>query len=365
VGTWFEDAILVGRLAPERGRSAYRVPPGVRFHALPYYGNLASPHEVARTFLRSARSFWRVLDNVDVVWLMGPHPVAMLMAALAALRRRRVRLGVRQDLPAYVRNRHRHRKALQVAAVLLELGWRAMARVFPVVVVGAELAGRYRKSRRLLNITISLLEDQDIMDPQHARDRRYDDELRVLSVGRLDPEKNPLLLADVLAELRRDHRPWRLIVCGEGTLEQDLRERVEALGLDSCVDFLGYVSLDEGLLDRYRSSHMFLHCSWTEGMPQVLVEAFAARLPVVATAVGGVAEGCGDAAALIPPGDAAAAAAALRRIAADAGLRDSLIEAGVARARANSASRVTRRVAEFLAAPRGSAGGGGFATAHG
>ena len=55
-------------------------------------------------------------------------------------------------------------------------------------------------------------------------------------------------------------------------------------------DFLGYLSLDSGLRDHYRDSHMFLHVSWTEGVPQVLFESFAAGLPVVATAVGGVPE---------------------------------------------------------------------------
>ena len=67
---------------------------------------------------------------------------------------------------------------------------------------------------------------------------------------------------------------------------------------------LGYVPIDGGLLDLYRSSHAFLHVSWTEGLPQTLFEAFASGLPVVATAVGGVPAAVGDAALLVEPGDA-------------------------------------------------------------
>ena len=52
--------------------------------------------------------------------------------------------------------------------------------------------------------------------------------------------------------------------------------------------------LRDGLLALYRSAHVLLHVSWTEGLPQVLFEAFAAGLPVVATDVGGVAEAAGD-----------------------------------------------------------------------
>jgi len=80
----------------------------------------------------------------------------------------------------------------------------------------------------------------------------------------------------------------------------------------------------------------------------VFHEAFAQRLPVVATDVGGVREAVEGAAVLVPPGDAEMAAAALERIAADGSLRESLVEAGVARARGHSLEAETRRVARFL-----------------
>ncbi len=94
-------------------------------------------------------------------------------------------------------------------------------------------------------------------------------------------------------------------------------------------DLLGYLSLDGGLRDHYRDSHMFLHVSWTEGVPQVLFESFAAGLPVVATAVGGVPELAEGRSVLIPPGDADAAVEATRRVASDAALRDELVDAGL------------------------------------
>jgi len=169
-------------------------------------------------------------------------------------------------------------------------------------------------------------------------------------------------MAEVMAELNRDGRAWRLTVCGDGPLQDDLRMRIADLGLSDRVDLLGFVSLDEGLLDLYRSSHLFLHCSWTEGMPQVLLEAFAARLPVIATAVGGVPDAAAGAAELVPPGDARAAARALRRVAGDAELRARLTEAGEARARQNSLEAVTRQVAEFMTVPSTAAGRGGVSS---
>lgn len=324
------------------------MPEGIEFAPLPWYGSLASPLAVGRALLGSLRAFWRLLDEVDAVLLFGPHPTCFAFAALAALRRRRVVLGVRQDLPAYTRRRHPGRRSIQLIAAALEGGYRLLARLCRTVVVGPDLAHTYSRARRLLALNVSLIRDRDIAAGPCRSD--YDGELRALSVGRLEAEKNPLLLADALAVLGRDSR-WRLTVCGEGPLAGALERRLEELGVVERATLAGYVPIDDGLLDLYRESHALLHVSWTEGLPQILFEAFAAGLPVVATAVGGVAEAAGDAALLIPPGEPEAAARALERVATDAGLRERMVGAGLERARAVTLEAESERLARFIAAP--------------
>ncbi len=98
----------------------------------------------------------------------------------------------------------------------------------------------------------------------------------------------------------------------------------------------------------YASSDVFLHVSWTEGVPQVLFEAFAAGLPVVATDVGGVAQAVDGAALLIPAGDASAAAKALERVAEDESLRQRLIRQGLEQVREHTLEAETQRLALFL-----------------
>jgi len=349
VGAELGGLVVVGRLDPTPGRWHYRLPSTTDFVALPYYERLSAMREASVTILESLRRFWRILEGVDVVWLLGPHPLAFACAALARLRRRPVVLGVRQDMPQYVAMRHPGAPVLRLAAAILEHGFRTLARFVPVIAVGPELARHYRRAQRVLELHVSLVRDADVAPAAVLESRPYDGPLQLLSVGRLAAEKNPLLLADVLAELRRRDARWRLVVCGEGPLEPMLAERLRALGLERHAELRGYVPLDDGLLELYRSSHAFLHVSLTEGVPQVLYEAFAGRVPVVATDVGGVAETVEDAALLVPPGSATAAADAVERVAADAALRRQLTEAGAARARAASLDAEARRVAAFLA----------------
>ena len=179
-----------------------------------------------------------------------------------------------------------------------------------------------------------------------ATARSYDGELRVISVGRLDAEKNPLLIADVLRRLVDDGRPWRLIVCGDALRAALAEARLRELGVEERAELPGYVPYGPRLIELYRSSHALLHTSWTEGLPQVLIEAFAAGVPAVATDVGGIRDAVGEAARLVPPGDPAAAAE-LEAIAGDPALRRRLIEAGHVRRRRTASAEVSR-VAEFL-----------------
>lgn len=351
VAAQFDQALLVGRLESEPGSSHYRLPPDLRFAALPHYPSLTSPLASIPAVVRSIGRFWRVLDEVDVVWLLGPQGLVLPFLILAVLRRRRVVLGVRQDLPRYVRSRHPGRRWIHMSALVLEGAFQALARCLPVVVVGPELGRRYRRARARLVAVISLVREADLAEAQQAGSRNYDGELHALSVGRLASEKNPLMLADVLARLHERDPRWRLTVCGEGPMRAALEERLAALGVADRAELLGYVPIDGGLLDIYARSHALLHVSWSEGLPQILFEAFAARLPVVATAVGGVPDAVGDGALLVPPGDPEAPAQALSRIAEDPGLRSRLVESGLARVRRSTLEAECRRVAAFIAEP--------------
>jgi glycosyltransferase involved in cell wall biosynthesis len=340
--------VVAGRLDPDPGRSHYPLGDEVEFVGLPYYTSLTHPFQVLRSLVGSALRFWRLLDRVDTVWLLGPYIHAIGFAPLALLRRRKVVLGVRQDLPRYVRSRHPNAPWVHVAADILEAAFRTLSRWLPVAVVGPDLAKRYARAGRLLELTVSLVPAANVVGESEALARSAGPVRSLLSVGRLDREKNPLLLVEVMAALHESDSEWRLVIVGDGPLRAEIEARVEELALTEVVDVRGYVPIDGELPSLYSSSDAFLHVSWTEGVPQVLFEAFAAGLPVVATDVGGVAQAADGAALLIPPGDVVAASQALQLVAKDGSLRRGLITQGLERVRAHTLEAETQRLALFL-----------------
>jgi glycosyltransferase involved in cell wall biosynthesis len=348
VGKSLERLVILGRVRTDPGPAPFRMPGGVEFVGLPHYDSLVNRGGALSGTVASVRAFWRSLSDADGAWVLGPHPLGVVFALLTVARRRRLVLGVRQEFPSYARRRHPGRRVVHLAADLLEACWRLLGRMSSVVVVGPELSRQYRHARRLHELHVSMMRSSHIVGPEVELKRNYDEALTILSVGRLDEEKNPVMLADVLARLRATGRSWRLVVCGEGPCERQLAERLEALDVADVADLRGYVPIDAGLRDIYVAAHAFLHVSWTEGVPQVLFEAFSARLPVVATDVGGVATVASGAAMLIPPGDPEAAVRALERIADDDELRHTLTDAGARRASEHTLEAEAARTAEFL-----------------
>jgi glycosyltransferase involved in cell wall biosynthesis len=103
------------------------------------------------------------------------------------------------------------------------------------------------------------------------------------------------------------------------------------------------------MLRRYRNAHFLLHPSRTEGLPQVMVEAAAAGLPIVATDVGGVGAALGDAVRLVASEDVEAAARALRSLAEDRDSRERMVARGLEYARGHTLDTEVDRVVAFFA----------------
>lgn len=131
----------------------------------------------------------------------------------------------------------------------------------------------------------------------------------IVVVGRLEIVKGHTFLLEAMQLALRQWPQLRCVVVGEGRMRTTLEEQIETLGLNAHVQLMGFRQDVDVFL---RSSDIFCLSSLSEGLPYALLEASTYKLPLVVTAVGGMAELLTDGqnARLVPPSDPAALAAA-------------------------------------------------------
>ncbi len=154
----------------------------------------------------------------------------------------------------------------------------------------------------------------------------------VVAAGRLSPEKGFGVLIDAAARVCADDPGVGFVLFGEGHERAALEARVAACGLTRRFRMPGFTpDLDRTL----PWADAVVLSSFTEGLPNVLLEASAAGVPVVGTAVGGVPEviADGETGYVVPPGDPVALAARIAQLLGDRDLRRVMGDAGRQRMR--------------------------------
>ena len=157
-------------------------------------------------------------------------------------------------------------------------------------------------------------------------------DLELLAVGTLRDCKGFDTLLQTVALLRRDGLPARLTVIGDGEDRPALERQAQGLGLDGHVTFTGYLPHEE-LAAHYARATLLVHPARSAnhfGIPNVILEAQAARVPVVCTRLPSLVELLeeGVSGVYVPEDDAAALAATLAGLFADPARRERLAEAG-------------------------------------
>ncbi len=109
-----------------------------------------------------------------------------------------------------------------------------------------------------------------------------EDAFFILSVGELSKRKNHKLILQALCNLK--NKKICYVICGQGALENELKEFVLDYGLEKKVQFLGYRS---DVVELYKSADLFVFPSLQEGLPVALMEAMASGVPCVASDIRG------------------------------------------------------------------------------
>lgn len=115
------------------------------------------------------------------------------------------------------------------------------------------------------------------------------DVLRLVSIGRLVPQKGQLLLVDAVARLRAEGIPAEAVIIGDGDLRLALEHAIAERGLTGAVRLTGWLD-NAAVLDEVVASRALVMPSFAEGLPVTVMEALALGRPVLTTAIAGIPE---------------------------------------------------------------------------
>lgn len=144
-------------------------------------------------------------------------------------------------------------------------------------------------------------------------------------LGRLSHPKNPLMAIAVLARLRDEG--YRLLMVGGGEMEGEVRAAVKRHGLEALVDITGPLARADALRRIQEAGVLLLPSLW-EGLPMAPLEAMGMDIPVVAARAGGIPEVVlhQETGLLVDNQDSDSYAQAIRTLASDSALKQSLVE---------------------------------------
>jgi sugar transferase (PEP-CTERM/EpsH1 system associated) len=245
-----------------------------------------------------------VAERPDIV---HTHSWGTLLEGLLAARLARV--------PVVIHGEHGTLQLRPYQRWLQRQAWRAADQV---IAVSSRLADRIaretafpRESIRVLRNGVDLARFDQIDRSAVRRSLSVPAEAQVVvAVGRLVPVKDHRMLLEAIAMMCRNQVPVTLLIAGDGPLKEPLQAQAAALGIGAHVRFLGHRPDAEAVL---AAADVFVLSSSSEGMSNTILEAMAARLPVVATRVGGADEMVidGETGCLVPAGGPEELAAAL------------------------------------------------------
>lgn len=136
------------------------------------------------------------------------------------------------------------------------------------------------------------------------------------TIARLSEEKGLIHLIGALRILSRENATMKAVVIGEGPLRQSLKALVDEAGLSGKILFAGYRDYAYNYLPHFR---IFVLPSLTEGLPITILEAMQAKIPIIASRVGGIPTVLenGKTGILVEPGNPNALADAITRVWSD------------------------------------------------
>ena len=173
-----------------------------------------------------------------------------------------------------------------------------------------------------------------------------DSDFVILCTGELNQNKNQKTLIKAAAELKESISGLKILLAGNGPLEQELRTQIRELGVENAVRLLGYRTDLEKVTP---AADLVVSCSYREGLPLNILEAMLCRKPVVASVNRGHRElvRTGYNGYLVPPDSPAKYAEAIKKIHSSRKLAEQLGENGFRMAQPYTAASVKKELSRI------------------
>jgi glycosyltransferase involved in cell wall biosynthesis len=243
------------------------------------FSSAVSVHELRATRVRSSvlkllRLIWRLRPNLI---LSGISHLNLLVLALRPLLPRMTRIVVRQN-GALAATLAPHSRFLSRRVYSLNY-CRADRVICQTESMASEMHGSLAIEKSKLVVLPNPTKLAQFRSSNRPNTERDSNAATLLSIGRLVPEKGFDLLLDAFASLSIS-RDTELIIVGEGPERSRLQLQAQALNISRRVHFPGHVP---DPVVRFRHASLFVLSSRTEGLPNAMLEAAAAGLPLVVT----------------------------------------------------------------------------------
>jgi len=309
-------------------------------------------------FLQFPNFFWRILKIVDqnikkndVIWIRLPSITGIIFFIFSKIHRKPIVLYVAGDIEkAWDSLKYGGVKKIIAKAIifLLDKSIAFMSRFALVLITGQELYQKYNidKKKGLLFID-SLIQEKNLFFRIDTCNNRV---INLLWVGKIVPKKGIFYLLTAVKELLDAGNEVNLILVGYGPYKEKLKKKIRELNIQKNVEFLGYIRFGKNLFQIYRNADIFILPSLSEGMPRVILEAWASSIPVIATEIGGIPSLIqnNQNGLLIKPGSVKELCMAVERIKQNKALRQKLIKNGLKSVQNYTTKKQVQNALDFI-----------------
>lgn len=228
----------------------------------------------------------------DLLFIMVPSPISILILNFCHEYNKSVVLIIRQDLQEYVKYRYNILMFpfanLFVNYYELKLINYIKKRDVRLVVTGLKLFNKYKKyTNNIYNFIDSRFSESNIPDSELLKILKAKNVIctKVIYVGKLEKNKG---IFDLIKIIKYFPENVELSIVGEGKDKDNLVKFITKHKVDNFVKLFGFIPPGELLFQKLKESDVFLFPSYSEGLPQVILEAMVCGCFVISSDVGSI-----------------------------------------------------------------------------